>query len=250
LFLTVFVFQPYPTVITSISVLFASLVGLTISNFHQRQIDVHRSMVAEVHNLRALQSLLGSPAASASFPAEQLQRARALVQQHSDTLFSPKYSTAAERKNAHAYIEAGIPALVLWCNDQVLHRQRMDEGGDDDNSLRQRRDQNEPLYRTAATAEAIEAQVRTLAQNLMNERGRRWMALQTAPFPMVHFLTLTLLALSIVVSFLVATAQAEFIFLRGLPVRLLWSVLITSFTALGVVVFDLARPFRGAYHAY
>ena len=115
---------------------------------------------------------------------------------------------------------------------------------------RRRRDQTEPLHRTAATAEAIEAQVRTLAQNLMNERGRRWMALQTAPFPMVHFLTLTLLALSIVVSFLVATAQAEFIFLRGLPVRLLWSVLITSFTALGVVVFDLARPFRGAYHAY
>ena len=74
------------------------------------------------------------------------------------------------------------------------------------------------------------------------------MALQTVPFPVVHYLTLALLALSIVVSFLVATAQAEFIFLRGLPVRVLWSVLITSFTALGIVIFDLAKPFGGAYH--
>lgn len=76
------------------------------------------------------------------------------------------------------------------------------------------------------------------------------MALQTATFPTVHYQTLALLAASIVISFLVATAQAESIFLRGMPVRVLWSVLITSFTALGVVCFDLAKPFGGAYHVF
>jgi len=221
-------------VITSISVLFASLVGLTISNFHGRQVDVHRSMICEVHNLRALQALLDSPAAALSFGAEQLQEAKRLVQQHADTLFSPKFSTAAERKNAHEYIESSLPALIQWRNEQALHR--MEQAN------------NLPKGFCPATALAIEDQLQTRVQNLMNERGKRWMALQTVPFPMVHYLTLTLLALSIVVSFLVATAQAEFIFLHGMPVRVLWSVLITSFTALGVVCFDLSRPFRGAYH--
>lgn len=229
--------------ITSISVLFASLVGLTISNFHKRQIDVHRSIVAEVHNFRALQSLLESPAAVLSFGSEQLEIAKALVQQHADTLFSPKYSTAAERRNAHECIESCLPALIQWRNEQALHRMERQQ-----QQQRGRGRDNKKQNFCSATAQSIEAQLEMRVENLMKERGRRWMALQTGPFPMVHYLTLTLLALSIVVSFLVATAQAEFIFVTGLPVRVLWSVLITSFTALGVVCFDLARPFRGAYH--
>jgi hypothetical protein len=31
-------------------------------------------------------------------------------------------------------------------------------------------------------------------------------------------------------------------------VRILWSLLTTSFLALGLVCFDLAQPFGGAYH--
>ena len=195
--------------------------------------DVHRSMISEVHNLRALQALLNSTAAALAFGTTERTTAQQLVQQHADTLFSPKFSTAAERQNAHEYIESCLPALLQWRNEQAIARV-------------QQQQQPEPCFFTVASS--IEAQLETRVQNLMNERGRRWMALQTVPFPLVHYLTLTLLAMSIVVSFLVATAQAEFIFVTGLPVRVLWSVLITSFTALGVVCVDLGGPFRGAYH--
>jgi len=200
-------------------------------------------MISEVHHFRALQSLLESSAAVLSFDPEQLETAKALVQLHAKTLFSPKYSTAAERRNAHEYIESCLPALIRWRNEQALYRMEQQQ----QQQQRGRGSDNKPNF-CPATAQSIEAQLEMRVQNLMNERGRRWMALQTVPFPLVHYLTLTLLALSIVVSFLVATAQAEFIFVTGLPVRVLWSVLITSFTALGVVCFDLSRPFRGAYH--
>lgn len=209
-----------------------------------RQVDTHKSLVVEVHNVRRLQSLLESPAARVSFDEERLREALLLLKQHKDVLFSVRYTTHAERKNdAHAYIESVLPALLLWSNEQELWHQR---------SLRTGRTQEPPplahFQYSPHTAHMLVSQVQLLVHRLMHERGKRWMALQTAPFPTVHYLTLALLALSIVISFLVATAQAEFIFLRGMPVRVLWSVLITSFSALGVVCFDLARPFGGAYH--
>jgi Protein of unknown function (DUF4239) len=229
-------------VITSISVLFASLVSLTISNLHERQVDIHKSLVVEVHHLRQLLSLLESPAAAASFDGERLREALVLLKQHKDVLFSARYSTPIERKDAHSYIESVLPALLRWSNEQELWHQ-LTEGGSN------RRQQPPTTFQySSSTAQMIVSQVQLLVHRLMSERGKRWMALQTAPFPMVHYLTLALLASSIVISFLVATAQAEFIFLRGMPVRVLWSVLITSFTALGVVCFDLAKPFGGAYH--
>ena len=207
-------------------------------------------MIAEVHNLRALQALLNSSVAVFCFGAGPLEKAKRLVQQHADTLFSPKFSTAAERRNAHEYIESCLPDLLQWRNECALYRlQQQQYLQQEPQHRRDRIDHHHQQQDICiAMAQSMEAQLETRVQNLMNERGRRWMALQTVPFPLVHYLTLTLLALSIVVSFLVATAQAEFIFVTGLPVRVLWSVLITSFTALGVVCVDLGGPFRGAYH--
>lgn len=208
-----------PIVITSISVLFASLVGLTVSNLHSRQVDIHKSLIMEVHYLRELQQLVHH---SLQHHPDQ-PRIEACVEEHIQLLLSRRYATVKNSSSssrrtddnntdtaddccAHTYIESSLPALLFY------------------------------------------PELASLARNIMHQRAERWMALQTAPFPMAHYATLTVLALSIVISFLVATAQAEFIFLTGLPVRLLWSVLMTSFTALGVVCLDLAQPFDGFYH--
>lgn len=211
-------------VITSVSVLFASLVGLTISNLHKRQAEIHRSLVAEVHSLRELYYLLTSSAVEPHVHPERLHLAQSLVNDHIDDLFSIKFSTPNDRQDAHAYIESGLPRLMLWSIQELTRR------------------------RISPPAHYITSQVRDLVKLIMEERTRRWMALQAVPFPLFHYFTLALLAMGIVVSFLVATSQAEFLFLKGLPIKILWSVLMTSFTALGVVCFDLASPFGGAYH--
>ena len=67
-------------------------------------------------------------------------------------------------------------------------------------------------------------------------------------FPTMHYIALAFLALSICLSFLVATDQSRHI-LESMQVRMLWSILIGSFTSLAVVCFDLSRPFAGAYKA-
>jgi Protein of unknown function (DUF4239) len=197
-------------------------------------------LVVEVHHLRQLIALLESPTVAAVIDPDRLALAMHLVKKHKDVLFSLRYSTYSERKsNAHPYIESVLPLLLQWSNEQALWQEM-------------KKQERRPSYNAVAqypeTAGIIISQVQVTLHRIMSERGKRWTALQTAPFPKVHYQTLTLLALSIVVSFLVATAQAESIFLRGMPVRVLWSVLLTSFTALGCVCFDLAKPFGGAYH--
>jgi Protein of unknown function (DUF4239) len=233
-------------VITSVSLLFASLIGLTISHHHARQVDIHKTLILEVHKLRGLLSLLNSAAAAAAFPPERLLVAQDLVQQHTNTLFSAKFSSSTEREHAHSYIESCLPALLDWCiADELFWTQQHHHSND--RRIKFHRDRSSSAA-FPLTSERILLLVYELTQGLLDERGKRWMALQTVPFPAVHYLTLGVLAFSIMIAFLVATAQAEFIFLHGLPVRVLWSVLITSFTALGVVCYDLASPFGGAYH--
>jgi hypothetical protein len=98
-----------------------------------------------------------------------------------------------------------------------------------------------------ASTDFFLSQLQSLTHRVLQERSNRWLAMRALQFPTVHYVTLSLLALSIGVAFLVATDGAEFIFLHGLPVRILWSLLVTSFTALAVLCYDLSRPFGGAY---
>jgi hypothetical protein len=80
---------------------------------------------------------------------------------------------------------------------------------------------------------------------IQHARCDRWMSLRTK-FPAMHYVTLSLLALAICISFLVATDQSLIIF-ESLQVRILWTILIGSFMSLAVVCYDLSSPFVGAY---
>jgi hypothetical protein len=244
-------------VITSVSLLFASLVGLTISTLHSRQMAISKSLVLEVHNLRELQSLLESAAVRLSFHEADRRDALALLRVHTECLLSRYYLSPEKRRDPHAYIESTLPALLNWCNEQQLggrkqrgKRQPVPEGSPDTPSAHELRIAmtGSKATETANTRGCLISQIYELTHRLMDERSNRWIALETVQFPTVHYLTLAVLALSIAVSYLVATAQDEVLFLEGLPIRLLWAVLVTSFTALGMVCFDLAKPFGGAYH--
>jgi Protein of unknown function (DUF4239) len=216
-------------VITSISVLFATLVSMTFSTLHGRQVDIQKSFVFEVQALRQLERLLDIPATVTVIPAEQLIEAKHLTSLHANKLQAESTSGAISAEELaeapYVYIESTLQALLDWRNNcicaiKVCHR---------------------------PTADAILLQVQVLSRDMLQLRGNRWLSMTAMRFPTVHYLTLYLLAVSIGIAFLVATDEAEFIFLRGLPVRILWTVLTTSFTALGVVLFDLSHAFAGAY---
>jgi hypothetical protein len=54
------------------------------------------------------------------------------------------------------------------------------------------------------------------------------------------------LAVSICMAFLMETNQELLIFLNSIQLRLLWTMLIGTFSALGVVCYDLCDPFGGS----
>lgn len=85
------------------------------------------------------------------------------------------------------------------------------------------------------------------AVNRLNSlRSTRISALQST-FPPLHFGILAILALSICVTFLMETNQEVLYFLNETSIKVLWTMLIGTFTSLAVVCYDLSDPFRGSY---
>lgn len=85
------------------------------------------------------------------------------------------------------------------------------------------------------------------AVNRLNSlRSTRISALQST-FPPLHFGILAILASSICVTFLMETNQEVLYFLNETSIKVLWTMLIGTFTSLAVVCYDLSDPFRGSY---
>ncbi|GKY97609.1 hypothetical protein MPSEU_000719300 [Mayamaea pseudoterrestris] len=213
-------------VITSISVLFGTLVSVTVATLHSRQFDIQKSLIIEMQTLRQLQFLLNSKSVSTVLESTVRLWAIGCVSQHSRQFLLDHYDNDTERSDTdpHARIESNLITLLNGCNDLLLSDKDFD-----------------------ARMRLVISATRDLALKLIKQRTNRWLALKALKFPAVHYMTLSLLALGISISFLVATDEADFIFLHGLPVKILWTILMSSFAALAVVLNDLTRPFGGSY---
>ena len=234
-------------VVTSISVILATLLTMTMSNLHARQIDIQKSYILEMQAIRQLQLLISSRTAHQLLNTTDRDRIAQLVVGHVDRFNTPRALTSFRGKrklksvvltttpsdsatdDAHEYIESNLLKLLDGLNEIMLsnHAQGLDNR---ESSIQQ-----------------LLLQMRSLSLRLIQERSNRWLAMEGLHFPVVHYLTLSLLALSILCAFLVATDEAEFIFLRGLPIRILWTLLCTCLASLAVLCYDLGLPFGGAY---
>lgn len=241
-------------VVTSISVLFATLISVTISTLHSRQQDVQLSLINEVEALQSLETTLGSPVyATCTTDMEKLALASSVEELRTAiTTESTQQDARPQRQSdPHEYIalqsdqlwnlcdcmEADYVALMSSSQSSPRHRNR---GGKQQQQLlvvESLRSDPRPLL----------DKIRTLIKAVRSERKARWIAVTSMHFPMAHYLTLSLLVVSILIAFLVTTDEADFIFLQGLQVRILWSVLVTCFSSLAVVCVDLSDAFSGAY---
>lgn len=219
-------------VITSISVLFASLLSTTIANLHSRQLAIQRSLIWEIHHLRELHLLMDSPLAKCCLSQKQLEEAKTLIQGYRERLLSQSTNFS----DPHLYIESNLRSVSYWCDSVLSHYHQ---------TMAKARRPSSPLV----SPEALVDQIRRISTGLLEGRVDQWTALLSLNFPFVHYLTLSVLAISILVSFIVATAQGEVLFRNdGLQsIRILWSLLIMTFAALGVLCYDLSRPFGGSY---
>lgn len=254
-------------VITSISVLFASLVSMTISSLYQRQADIRLCLTNEIQALRILHTILQPPTVLSSSSSSHAYASA------SPTTMTPEEKHLAQAQDyLHQYIQyfadeinsrgmkrpsVSFPSNGNTNTDNPHHHN--DHKNEDDEEEADHPPppllallawcQQEPVFPAAtgaASSSLLYANVSDWVCRLWSDRSHRHLA-WSSTFPMVHYITLTFLAVGIGIAFLVATDQSTSIFLDGLPVRILWSILMGSFTALAVICYDLSSPFGGAY---
>ena len=148
-----------------------------------------------------------------------------------------KNNNELEEEDDDAQPPPPLLALLAWCQQEPTTTIL--------SSVETQLQAQPPPFVTASNSLLI-ASVSDWVYRLWSEQSHRHLA-WTSTFPMVHYITLTFLAVGISIAFLVATDQSTSIFLEGLPVRILWGILMGSFTALAVVCYDLSAPFGGAY---
>jgi hypothetical protein len=213
-------------VVAAISILFAVLIGTTISTLKQRQADIQLAVHIEATQLRILQSLLE---------------------------FYPNTTTALAQKCRY-YLHEYTSRLLAEGNGMV-NLEALDLSGMDSelnavlaqlNSAAAGASIRNSINTSTNIPPLLLSQSFTACHRLYEERAKRITALQST-FPLLHYALLAALANSICVAFLMETNQDILVFLNSIQLRLLWTILVGTFSALGLVCYDLGHPFRGSY---
>jgi len=204
-------------VVPAISILFATLTSNTISSLRQRQIDIHTCLNSEAGDLRVLSMLVDA------YPmSEQKARCREYLDQYTCRLIAESADSKTS-KVMYGSTDSEMNGIVATLNELAV---------DSDGKI------SPP---DVVLSESYGAVVR-----LNTIRSSRITALQST-FPVLHYAILELLAASICLAFLLETNQELLIFLNSIQLRILWTMLIGSITALSVVCWDLTFPFTGSY---
>jgi len=198
-------------VVPAITILFATLLSNTFTTLRQRQQDVRTAINTEAGELRVLSSMVDS------FEPKSTQRqCRSYLLQYTSRLIAE-----SQQGNKFQNLVAGDSEMNGFLT--TLNGMTRSE-----------------------TPSIIVSESYAAVTRLNSERSQRISSLQST-FPALHFGILTALAISICLAFLMETNLDVLIFLNAIQLKILWTMLIGTFSALGVVCYDLGDPFRGSY---
>lgn len=201
-------------VIPAISLLFANLIGNTVSTLRQRQLDIRTTINLEAGQLIILQSMLDT------FPKGVVQdKCRYDLVHYTSRLISEGHETVDLDALDHSGMDSELYSVLNELNRLSL---------------------------TELVPSVILGQSYGACNKLSEHRSKRITALQST-FPALHYIIVGTLAISICIAFLMETNQDLLVFLNAVQLRLLWTMLVGTFCALAVVCFDLGNPFRGSY---
>lgn len=214
-------------VIPAISILFATLIANTVSALRRRQLDIRTTLNKEAGEIRVLQAMIDS------FP-ESAQEATSINGKDSQDrcrMYLIKYTS---RLLAESQPEVEVDNLMFTgsmdseLNGLVVELNKV----------------------TTACVGGIPGPILSesyaAVTRLNAERSTRISAIQST-YPLLHYAILGLLASSICMCFVIESDQQLLIFLNAVQLKMLWTMLIGTFSALGVVCYDLGDPFRGYY---
>jgi len=202
-------------VIPSISILFATMISNTVSSLRQRVLDIREAINMEAGDLRVLTTMVDS------YPDQcEKDKCRSYLIQYTSRLIAESRPGV----NIMTLEPTGMDSEMYGLLSEL-------------NTISKSDDIEMP---GALLSESYGAVMR-----LNNERCRRVSALQST-YPSLHFIIVSMLAISICVAFLMETNQELLIFLNSIQLRILWTMLIGTFSALATVCYDLCDPFAGS----
>lgn len=246
-------------VVPSIALLFATLTSTTINTLRQRQLQIGTSLNTEANDLRMLSTMIDSLPPELRRTKNHLREY--LVQYASRVMaesrpgithdyqmfiglmdtemngFLLMWNKLSMLSHGTSYVDTYLPVANYTVDESLfLPYQRQ-------LSLTQHQRRSiTPFLPPAVLLETYGAVTR-----LRQERSKRLSALQST-YPVLHYVLLALLAGSICTAFLMETNQELLIFLSAIQLRILWSMLIGTFSALAVVNYDMREPFQGNYN--
>jgi hypothetical protein len=214
-------------VVPAISILFANLIGTTISTLRQRQLDIRTAINMEAGQLRILRSMLDV------FPVpKDKEVCQRYLTQYTSRLIAESQPTVHVDSLDYS-LDTELNGFLAELNRLAVRSSSLST------SSSSSRD-------TDCPPDLILANAYTACSKLYEERAKRITALRSL-FPALHFIIVTALAVSICTAFLLETDQDILVFFNAIQLRLLWTILVGTFSALGLVCFDLGNPFRGSY---
>lgn len=198
-------------VTTVISILFATLVSMTVSNLLTRQNTMARALAEIIDDARRTEIHIEN------FPEPFRSRADSLV----DSFVRGVFEDAAQKKICPVSLRSRqeLGSLLKLLNQLSL----------------------EPNAPGMILGEAYAA-----VNRIIDHRSNLIAAYQTR-FPIWHYGNLAILALAICVIFLMLTDKSALLFLGGFQLRMCWSMLIGTFAMLAVVIYDLNTPLSGVF---
>ena len=218
-------------VVPAIALLFVTLISNTINTLRQRQLDIRTALNMEACEMRTLQSVVDS------FPkciTEQNNLREYLIQYASRLIAESKPGVKILDLEFSGSIDSELNGFLGKLNEISV---MSFSGGSGPNGAN---------GDTSALPPSLLSECYAAVTRLNAERSSRISALQST-FPRLHYVILSLLAASLCVAFLMESDQAIQIFLNAVQLRILWSMLVGTFSALAVVSYDLEDPFRGSY---
>lgn len=202
-------------VIPSISILFATLISNTVSSLRQRILDIREAINMEAGDLRVLTTMVDA------------------------------YPDNCEKAKCRSYLIQYVSRLIAESRPGVNVNSLEPTGMDSEmygmlGQLNEISSDDDIVVPGNLLSESYGAVMR-----LNNERCRRISALQST-YPSLHYIIVSMLAISICVAFLMETNQELLIFLNSIQLRILWTMLVGTFSALAVICYDLCDPFAGS----
>jgi hypothetical protein len=221
-------------IVPAITILFATLISNTVATLRQRQIDIHTSLNTEAGDLRLLSSMVDSfPTSSQKLKCREYltQYTARLIAESSENI---KFNSVEFQGST----DSEMNGFVFMLNDLATS---VDDDYEDGSC-----NLDEMGGRSRIPPDPILSQSYGAVVRLNSQRSARITYLQST-FPTLHYGLLGALGGSICLAFLIETNQELLIFLNAIQLRILWTMLIGTFSALGVVCYDLSGPFRGQY---